>query len=169
MASYKPQIVTVLQIAHLCVFLIGVFIVVILHIYTQNFWDFLRLPTFLKSIDDFLNQAYPASLHIYQSILIFSMIITFIDALGLFFYKSKSWKIASDLTSFLGLLIIWPVALFFIFTIATAKNMSTLTIQTIYTYFGLSMLIFILDLVTWFVDEQALIRPFRRKSGRLIE
>lgn len=163
MTTKKPRIIKVLQFAHLIVFTSGVITVTLLHIYTNNFWDFLRFPIFLKSIDNFLHTAYPASLHVYQSILVFSLLLAFIDALGLFFYKSKSWKLTSDLTSFLGLLIIWPVALFFVFTLATAENLSPQVIETIYAYFAFTMLIFVLDLVTWFVDEEALVRPFRRK------
>lgn len=158
MAAKKSKIITYLQIAHLAVFLLGVTIVILLHVHTQGFLDELRLPTFLKEIDNFLGYAYPASLRVYQVILLFTLILSAIDSLGLFFYSSKTWKLLSDITSFLGLLIIWPTALFFMLTLASAQNLTQTSIQTILVYFSFTLFIFILDLVTWFVDEQSLIK-----------
>lgn len=162
MAARKPRIITVLQATHLAIFLIGISAVTLLHIRTSDFLDQLRLPTFLKEIDSFLGFAYPASLHVYQIILLFTLLLAAIDSLGLLFYKSKIWKFMSDITSFLGLLVIWPAALFFIFTLASAQNLTQASIQTIIVYFTFTLFIFVLDLVTWFVDEQSLIKIGRR-------
>ena len=154
----KPEIVRILQFVHLAIFTLAIFVIFLLHLYTQNFLDFLRIPIFLKSINPLLGFGWPASLHVYQTILVFSLFLIFVDAAGLFFYRSRIWRIISDVSSFLGLLVIWPVALFFIFTLASAEKLEAQNIQTITVYFLLSLFLVILDLVTWFVDEQSLIK-----------
>lgn len=152
-----------LQISHFSIVLIAVIIVIILHIKAQNFWDFLRLPQLISDLDPLFGFGWPASLHIYQAILIFVVIVALINGLGLIFYRSKLWRIFSDVSSFLGILIVWPISLFLLFTLASAENLSLQNIQTITIYFGFTFLIAILDLVTWFADERSFVKRFRKK------
>ena len=161
----KPKIVIILQWIHLFVFIAVVGIISLLYYYPENLLDFLRLPLFLREIDLLIGQDWPASLHVYQIVLIFSLILVFIDALGLLFYRSKLWRMVSDVSSFLGFLIIWPVALFFIFTLSSFNNISLQNIHTALIYFFFSFLLFVLDLITWFVDEQSfLVKKLARKE-----
>ncbi|OGE14185.1 hypothetical protein A3G14_01440 [Candidatus Curtissbacteria bacterium RIFCSPLOWO2_12_FULL_38_9] len=151
----------ILQFLHLIIFLAGITIVVILHIKTTNFWDFLRLPKLIVDLDPFFGSGWPASLHVYQAILVFAMIVALINGLGTFFYRRKIWRMLSDLLSFLGVLIIWPASLFLLYTLASAENLDSQNIQTIVIYFGLTLFIAALDLVTWFVDEKSFIKRTR--------
>lgn len=155
--------IRLLQVIHLLIFIAGVSTVTILHIKIQNFWDFLRLPQLISDLNPLFGFGYPAPLHIYQSILIFALIVAFVNSLGLVFYKSKLWRFTSDLSSFLGVLIIWPVSLFLLFTLASAENLSTNNIQTIAVYFSFTFTIAILDLVTWFADEESFLKRIRKK------
>jgi len=82
----------ILQFLHLIIFLAGITIVVILHIKTTNFWDFLRLPKLIVDLDPFFGSGWPASLHVYQAILVFAMIVALINGLGTFFYRRKIWR-----------------------------------------------------------------------------
>lgn len=154
----KPAIVKFLQWAHLAIVITSIITISLLHYYTENFLDFLRLPTFLKDIDLFLGSGWPASLHVYQAILLFFIFVSLVDALGLFFYSSRVWRLISDASSFLGFLIILPVCVFFILTLASLDNLSLQSIQTILVYFAISLVIFILDLVTWFVEDRSLLK-----------
>lgn len=152
-----------LQFIHVTIFSIGTLAVIILHIKTSNFWDILRLPQLISDLNPLFGFGYPASLHIYQSILVFALIIALVNSLGLVFYKSKLWRFTSDISSFLGVLIIWPVSLFLLFTLASAENLSAKNIQTIAVYFTFTFTIAILDLVTWFVDEESFMKRIRKK------
>ena len=159
--SAKPKVVTILQWVHLGIFLISIIVIFLLHYYPYQFFDFLRLPTFLKDIDIFLGFGWPASLHVYQAVLIFFIFVAFVDSLGLLFYSHRFWRLISDLFSFLGFLIILPVSFFFIFTLAAAEGIGQYSIKTAIVYFVISFLIFVLDFVTWFVDE----RSFLKRKG----
>ncbi len=159
----KISTVVYLQFAHLIIFAIAILIVSILHIKTSNFWDFLRLPQFLKDLNPLFGFGYPASLHVYQSILVFALIVALINGLGLILYKSKIWRISSDISSFLGVLIIWPVSLFLLFTLASAEDLNLQNIQTVTIYFGFTFLIAVLDLIMWFIDEQSFVKKLNKK------
>lgn len=152
----KPPVIKILQWIHVSTLIIGVGVIFLLHLYPENILDFLRLPAFLKDINPFLGFGWPASLHVYQVILVFFLVVSLIDALGLLFYESRPWRIFSDLSSFLGFLIIWPASVFFIFTLVSTEGLKPQSIHTALVYFGFTFFIFILDLVTWFVDEQAI-------------
>ncbi len=161
MSAKKPKIVSLLQYLNLIFFFTAIATITLLHTYTENFLDFLRLPRLIYEINPLVGNGWPASLHVYQSILIFSILLVLIDSLGLFFYSQKVWRFVSDITSFLGFLIIWPTALFFIYTIASAENLRTIDLQTSLAYFTITFSLFILDLVTWFVDDQSFVRKRR--------
>lgn len=161
MTAKKPKIVSFLQYLNLFFFTAAIATITLLHIYSNNFLDFLRLPRLIYEINPLVGNGWPISLHIYQLILIFSLFLVLIDALGLFFYSQKAWRFVSDITSFLGFLIIWPTALFFIYTIASAENLRTIDFQTSLVYFAITFSLFLLDLVTWFVDDHSFVR--RRK------
>ncbi len=161
MSAKKPKIVFLLQYLNLIFFFAAIATITLLHTYTENFLDFLRLPRLIYEINPLVGNGWPISLHVYQSILIFSILLVLIDSLGLFFYSQKAWRFISDITSFLGFLVIWPTALFFIYTIASAENLRTIDLQTSLAYFTITFSLFILDLVTWFVDDQSFVRKRR--------
>lgn len=151
----SKRVTKYLQIAHCCIFLTGIGVVTALHIKTADFWDFLRLPQLISDLNPLFGFGWPASLHVYQSILVFAIIVALINTTGLIFYNSKIWRFLSDLLSFVGFLFIWPVSLFLLFTLASAENLDMQNIQTIIVYFGFTFAIAVLDLITWFVDEKS--------------
>ena len=158
----QPKI-RILQFAHLVIFLVGILVVSALHIRTSNFWDFLRLPKLISDLNPLFGFGWPASLHVYQSIMVFAIIVALINGSGLIFYSSKIWRFLSDMSSFIGFLIIWPVSLFLLFTLASAENLDLQNIQTITVYFGFTFLIAVLDLITWFTDEQGFVKRLSQK------
>jgi len=158
----KPNIIKVLQWAHFAVFSSIVAIISGLHIITENFLDILRFPPYVKAVNPLVAGNWPGTLHFYHIILFFFLTLTLIDAFGLFFYSSKIWRIISDITSFLGFMIIWPTALFFVYTLASSGDISFQHILTGLIFFTFTFLIFVLDIVTWYVDEQSLLK-FPRK------
>lgn len=159
----KPKIVSALQYVNLIFFFAAISTITLLHVNTDNFLDILRLPRLIHTINPLVGHGWPASLHVYQFVMVFSIILIFINSLGLFYYSSKIWRFATDISSFLGFLIIWPTALFFVFTIASAENLKVIDFQTAIVYFGVTFSIFILDLITWFIDDQSLLKVTKRK------
>ena len=164
----NKTILRILQFAHLLVFVTAAVIIISLHVFSVDFLDFLRIPMFLRVVDGSLGNSWPKSLNVYHTILLLSFLLALINASGLFLYKMKLWRYISDISSFLGVLIVWPVALFFAFILATAGNLSIDSIKTIFTYFFVSMFIFILDLITWYFDDESLLRYRSSKRKRNI-
>lgn len=160
----RTETLRLLQLTHLTILIIGVFVITILHIFTQNFWDFLRIPVFLRSIDEFLGQGWPVSLSVYHAVLGTSFLVAAINAAGLKLYSNKIWRVATDIVTFIGFLIIWPICLFFALILATAQNLSEQNVHTILVYFLFTLSVFILDLVTWYFDDQSLIKIVSRKK-----
>ena len=154
----KPRIVYVLQIIHFATFVLAVTIIFLLHIFTQNFLDFLRMPAYVKAIDPWAASDWPGSVHFYHVVLLFFVTLTLINALGLFFYSSRLWRIISDISSFLGFFIIWPASLFFIYTLASSGPLSGEVIKSALFFFTVTFSLFVLDLVTWYVDEQSFLK-----------
>ena len=158
----KPKIVTILQTIHLVVFVASAGTIFLLHIFTKNFLDFLRMPAYVKAIDPWASIDWPGSLHFYHVILVFIFFLTLINALGLIYYSSRTWRIVSDLSSFLSFLIVLPASLFFIYTIASSGQLSAVNIQAGLFFFAITFFVFILDLVTWYVDEQSLLKIMKK-------
>lgn len=158
----KRDVLKSLQYVHLTVFLVFVTIIFLLHLITSNFLDVLRFPNYFKAIDPFALPTWPSGFHFYHVILALLVGLPLINALGLVFAKHPIYRIVSDLSSFLGFLILWPTALFFIFTLSSALNLTSENIQSSLIFFGASILVFILDLITWYFDEESLLKISKR-------
>lgn len=165
MEKSKTLLVNILQWIHLLLFFSITSIIILLHIFTDDFLDFLRFPEYVKAIDAYTPINWPAGFHFYHVILISIILITFINGLGLRYYSNKIWRIISDLASFLNILFMWPTALFFLFTLASSEELSVQNIQSSLIFFAAAFLVFILDLVTWYVDDQSLIKIRRSKRS----
>ena len=163
--SEKPLAVKVLQWVYLIIFLFSIGTIVTLHNLPDEILIILRVPRFLREIDPFLGFAWPASFHIYQATLLLFLFLIFIDGLGLFFYQSRFWRLISDLSSFVGLFVIWSVFLFFIFSLTLAEGFEERNIQTTIVFLLLAFFLFILDLITFLVDEQSLGRRLLKKRN----
>src|SRR4030042_2874693 len=140
--AVPSRTITVLQWIHLSVFLFVAGTITLLHIITKDFLDFLRLPQFLKTLNPLLGFGWPVALNVYDVILVFFLLVTFIDALGLLYYSNKTWKFLSDISSFLGFLVIWPTALFFLFSLASSETLKVIDVQTATVFFIFAFLLF---------------------------
>lgn len=162
----KPSLVMVLQWVYLVVFLISVAAIFVLHSAPDFFLEFLRVPKFLREIDPFLGYAWPATLYVYQAVLVIFLFIIFINSLGLLFYNYRTWRIISDLTSFFGLFVIWTAGVFFVIALSLGMFTTAENVKTALTFFLVAIFLFILDLITFFVDEQHLGRKFLKFSQK---
>lgn len=164
--AQKPAIVKVLQWINLIVFLTSVTLVIAMHNLSESTLQTIRVPTFLQQIDQFLDYAWPASLHVYQVVLVIFLLIIFVNSLGLILYTSVIWRTISDLLSFLGLFLVWTAGVFFVLALSLGMFTSSENVQTALIFLIVSVLLFLLDLVTFFVDEQHLGRKFIKGKGR---
>jgi len=162
----KPLAVKILQWIYLLIFIFVVGMIIVLHNVPNEMLVTLRVPQFLREIDPFLGYTWPSSLLVYQATLLFSLFLILVDSLGLFFYNALFWRIFSDLSSFLGLFVAWTIILFFVFSLTFSNVLEDDNIQTAIIFLVLSLFLFILDLVTFAVDEQSLSRRlFKKRSA----
>lgn len=135
--------IRILQWTHLLIFFLLSTIIILLHIYTDNFLDLLRFPEYVKAIDVYSTPNWPAGFHLYHVILISILLLTLINGVGLMSYENKIWRIVSDLASFLNLLFMWLISLFFVFTLASSDLLSPENIQSSLIFFSATFVVFI--------------------------
>lgn len=163
MSNIKPQPVKILQWIHFLLFLLITVTIILLHIYTDNFLDFLRFPEYVKAVDFFASPNWPEGFHFYHVILLSILLLTLINGFGLIFYENKVWRITTDLASFLNILFMWPISLFFLFTLASSEYLTAQNIQSSLIFFVITFIVFVLDLVTWYIDDHSLVKIHKKR------
>jgi len=144
--------VKILRWVYLGIFLIGLFTVVLLHTVPKPFLDIARVPTFIRAAEPYLGFPYDPSLSIYQITLLSFLFISLVNSISLFFLSSNAMRKISACTSLLGVILIGFVGVYFLYSLLAVGLSSTLT-STILIYLTTSFLLFILDIVTFKVDE----------------
>lgn len=155
MANYSY--LRLLSFFYFLVFLVVVFVIFLVHTIPSPFLDIVRLPTFLKLINPFLGNSWPLSLHIYHGILIVFTLITLIDAATLYFSSSSRIRYLSAISSYIGYTLMGVVSLFFIYALLFFSY-SELTIKQASFFMITTLLLLILDLFTFIIDEEGLIK-----------
>lgn len=146
-----------LSFFYFLVFLVVVFVIFLVHTIPTPFLDIVRLPTFLRLINPFLGYSWPTSLHIYQGILITFLLITIVDSASLLFSSSRKLRVISAISSYIGYTLMGIVSLFFIYSLLFFSY-SDLTIKQASFFMGVTFLLLILDLFTFIIDEEGLIK-----------
>lgn len=134
MARSRVKTLYLLRLLNLGICLTAVSVVVLLHTYTENFYDYLRMPQFLQAIDPQLGFSYPVSLHVYQFILVFAVVVSFINGIGLF-NQSRRLNKTSYYCSFISLFVVLFAASFLVYFIAVGHDMTGRILQTMIIYF----------------------------------
>ena len=144
--------VKILRWVYLGIFLIGLFTVVLLHTVPKPFLDIARVPTFIRAAEPYLGFPYDPSLLIYQVTLLSFLFISLVDSISLFFFSSNMMRKISAYTSLLGALLIGFAGVYFLYSLWAVGLSSALT-STILIYLTVSLLLLILDIFTFRVDE----------------
>lgn len=146
-----------LSLIYFVIFLVSVFFIFLMHTFPTPFLDFARLPTFLRLVNPFLGNSWPLSLRIYQGILITFLFVILIDSISLYFSSSKSLRTLSAISSYFGYALMIFVGLFFVYALLFFSY-SELTIRQASFYMGVAMILLILDVLTFVIDEEGLIK-----------
>ena len=146
------SLVKILRWVYLGIFLIGFSLIVLLHIFPKPFLDIIRMPTFIRAAEPFLGFPYDPSLHVYQITLLFFLVVTLIDGVSLFLSSSTLMKKISAAASFVGFALIGLVGFYFLYSLVIIGMGSVFT-KTVFIYLLLCFSLFILDLFTFWIDE----------------
>jgi len=152
MKTDKLLAIKILRWVYLGIFLVGFFTVVLLHAVPKPFLDIVRVPTFIRAAEPYLGFPYDPSLLIYQITLLSFLVISLVDSISLFFFSSNMMRKISAYTSLLGVILIGFAGVYFLYSLLAVGLSSALT-STILIYLTVSLLLLILDIFTFRVDE----------------
>ena len=158
----KPASVKVLQWAYLLAFVSIAATGTIIHNTERPFLDVLRIPTFFRLAEPYVGFSYKASLTVYHFSFAYFLLLILIDAVCLFWYSNKFLKQLSLLTSYIGFFLIGFIFLYFMysfFLIGFADQQAALSALI---FLLLSQTFFILDLITFFVEEEGIYPPGKK-------
>jgi hypothetical protein len=150
----KPAIVRVLQWVYFVVFFSIIATVIIIHNTPRPFLDILRLPTYFRLAEPYVGISYISSMTVYHFALAYFLLIILIDAVSLFWYSNKFLKQLSLLSSIFGFFLIGFMVLYFLYSLLVIGFASYTAAVSASIYLLLSLAFFLLDLITFFVEEQ---------------
>ncbi len=150
------KIVKILKVLHVLVLGIVVATIVLLHLMPSPFLDFLRVPTFLKTADQYLGNVYPLSFYLYHGALYFFFLLMIVDFLSFTLEKSMRLKTISAAFSLMGIFVMGAVAGLFLYTLFQNSS-NELIFKGALTYAILCSILFLIDLATFVTDEYMLL------------
>ena len=158
-ANQKPVSVKILQWVYLLVFVAIISTVTIIHNTDRPFLDVLRIPTFFRLAEPYVGISYISSMTVYHFTFAYFLLIILIDAIALFWYSSKFLKQLSLLSSFVGFFLIGFMVLYFLYSFAVIGFSSYTTGMSALIFMLASIAFFVLDLITFFVEEEGIYHP----------
>ncbi len=155
----KPASVQILQWVYLLVFISIVTIVFSIHSIPRPFLDTLRIPTFFSDAQPYLGFSYISSMTVYHFTFAYFLLIILVDAISLFFYSNKILKHVSLATSFFGFFLIGFMVLYFLYSLLVIGFSTESAGYSALVFLLLSIFFFVLDLITFFVEEEGIYPP----------
>jgi len=152
----KPASVKVLQWTYLLAFLSIIVTAAIIHNTPRPFLDILRLPTYFRLAEPYVGISYISSMTIYHFTMAYFMLIILIDAVSLTWYSNKFLKQLSLLSSIIGFFLIGFVVLYFLYSLVVIGFASYEATISAAVYLLLALAFFLLDLITFFVEERGI-------------
>ncbi|OGY22696.1 MAG: hypothetical protein A2126_03810 [Candidatus Woykebacteria bacterium GWB1_45_5] len=154
--SQKPASVKILQWTYLAAFLSIVATATIIHNTERPFLDILRIPTFFRLAEPYVGFSYKASLTIYHFTFAYFLLLILVDAVCLFWYSNKFLKQLSLLSSYIGFFLIGFILLYFLYSSFLIGFADRQAAVSALIFFLLSLTFFVLDLITFFVEEEGI-------------
>lgn len=134
-------------------FLVGVILVILMHTFERPTFDIFRVPTFIGITSSFNGLAYLPTFKIYQISLVSSLLVVLIDGLCLTRYRSKFLVQLSEVSTVVGLAILFLALLFFSYNFLLVSHDLK---DTAAFYLAVSTFLIIIDLITFRADEKLL-------------
>ncbi|OGY29892.1 MAG: hypothetical protein A3F35_00435 [Candidatus Woykebacteria bacterium RIFCSPHIGHO2_12_FULL_45_10] len=147
----EPEAVRILKWVYLIVFVVVGAFVLVLTIVTGSSFEFLRFSRLIEG------PAAPLILNIFRFLVGFYLLLMLVDAVSLFNYRSVLWREASSIASLLGIILTGLGAIFMIYIMGVAGLISTQTNIIALLYLVIAVGLLLLDLLTFFVEEENLL------------
>jgi len=155
----KPVSVKILQWIYLLVFVSIIAAITIIHNTQQSFLDVLRIPTFFRAAEPYVGISYISSMTAYHFTFAYFLLIILIDAVCLFWYSNKFLKQLSLVSSYFGFFLIGFIVLYFLYSFTVIGFSSPTAGTSAFVFLVLSFSFFLLDLITFFVEEEGIYHP----------
>lgn len=148
----EPEAVRILKWVYLIVFLVGSAFVIALSIFNEST---LQLVQF-SQVTSVIGNGYGV-LQVFKFLATFYLFLMFIDTVSLFNYKSLALREVSAISSLVGFLLMGMGSLFMIYVLALSTSISTEVAIVALLYLVIAVGLFLLDLLTFFVEEEGLL------------
>jgi len=146
----EPEAVRILKWVYLAVFAIAGAFVLLLTLSTGSIFEVLRFSNVVQS------NGIPI-LTVFRFLVGFYLLLILVDAVSLFNYQSLLWREVSAVSSLIGIVLMGMGSLFMIYILAAANLVSTGTAVLALLYLVVAVGLFLLDLLTFFVEEEELL------------
>lgn len=168
MKKQKPLSVKILQWVYLLVFCSSIVLVWLLHNIPSPFLDVLRVPMLFSFLESYAGVPYVTSITTYHFTFAYFLLIILIDAVSLFLYSSLFLRKLSLLSSIAGFFLIGFVGFYFAATLFILGFPNNSSGMTAFVFLVFSTALFLLDTVTFFIDEESLyglVKHFHKKPS----
>lgn len=142
-------IAKILQGLYVFIFICAISIITATHTIPQPALAVFRMPGYLRGIGPSLGLSYPLSLHIYHVFLLLFFTVILLNGIGLRRLHVPKWRSICRVSSFLGLLLMWSVFLFFMLPLILNNNFDPINLRTSFIYSLLAFGVFIVNLSTF--------------------
>ncbi len=157
----KRVIAKILLGVYIFVFIFAIGLIVTMHIMPSPVLAVLRIPQNLREVGPMLGLSWPTSLRIYQVFLLFFFTVVLLNGVGLCKINNPRWQSICRISSFLGLLLMWSVFLFFMLPLTLDSNFQATNLKTSFVYSLIAFALFIVNLLTFVVVQKEGKEAFR--------
>jgi hypothetical protein len=147
----EPEAVRILKWVYLAVFAVAGAFALMLTFSTNSIFEVLRFSNVVQASNGF------PILTIFRLLVGFYLILILIDAVSLFNYRSSLWREVSAVASLIGIVLMGLGSLFMVYILAAANLVSNATAVLSLLYLVVAVGLFLLDLLTFFVEEEGLL------------
>ena len=148
------NITKILQIIYLAIFVSSIAFITVMHITPSPTLAVFRIPTELREVGPSLGLSWPTSLNVYHIFLLLFFTVVLLNGIGLHRLRIQKWRSILTISSFLGLLLMWSVFLFFMLPLILDENFDSINLKTSFIYSLLAFAFFIVNLLTFVVAQK---------------
>lgn len=154
MRGKNKVIIKTLLASYVLTFILAIGLIAAMHTVPPPALAVFRIPTDLREVGPHLGLSWPTSLKIYQIFLLLFFTVVLLNGLGLYKINNLKWRSICKITSFLGLLLMWSVFLFFMLPLILDSNFDPINLKTSFIYSLLAFAFFIVNLLTFAIVQK---------------
>lgn len=139
---------------YIIIFISSIGLIVAMHATPSPALAVFRIPQNLREIGPQLGMTWPTSLRVYQFFLALFFTTILLNTISLSKITSPKWRSICRISSFLGILLMWSVTLFYIFPLTLDGNFQATNIKTSIVYSIITFTLFIVNLLTFTVAQK---------------